>query len=212
MLRPSTIDLRTAVAAIALGCASAPPVVRSHPAMVPAAVAPMEFAASAIDRGIPTLMQRIGEGGREGYRQLRLTHAEMEGWVAPDALARHRTILAGLFPSPADRRWFAWQRWQGSSLTGWCARGVRVASRGGTDGFVEPTLVVDRLLVLGSRDGATWAAWLEGLVLTSTGWRFAPWVPHAQSLEAPRRGHPDVHLWDCDLARQPATSTRPPGG
>ena len=198
--------------ALAVGCAAAPPSMGLRPMALPAATPAGPFVARALDEGLGPVIQLLSEGGREGYRSLRLGEAQMEGWLGAAALARGRTTFGGMVPGPGDRRWFAWRRWRGSALSGWCARGVRVLEPGGPEGFVRRTVVVERVLVIGARGGQRWAAWLEGVVLSRVGLRIAPWVPHAQAVEAPRRSHPDVELWDCDLARPPATSARPPGG
>jgi hypothetical protein len=198
--------------ALALGCAAAVPSVGLRPMDLPAAVAPRDLVSSRLDAGLPALLRALSERGREGYRALRLNGAQMDGWLSPDAITRGRNTFVGMVPGSADHRWFAWRRWRGSALLGWCARGVRVDEANGPEGFVRRTLLVERLLVVGGRGDQRWAAWLEGLMLSRDGWRFAPWVPHAQSVEAPRRSHPDIELWDCDVARSPATSARPPGG
>ncbi len=200
------------VLALTCGCATTPAVPVAHPRAVPPGVAPMAFVSAALERDLPAFVDTLSTQGRDGYRRLRLGSEQMEGWLGPDALTRQRNTLVGIVPSANDRRWTAWRRWGGSTVAGWCARGVRVAERDGAEGFTTRTVVIDRLLVVGVRDGATWAAWTEGLVLEQGGWRLAPWVPHAASVEAPRRAHPDVDLWDCDLARRPATSAPPPGG
>ncbi len=178
----------------------------------PRAIAPSVFARGRLDEGLPQVVRALSEAGRDGYRALRLSDAQMEGWMSAEAVARGRATFVGMVPGPRDRRWFAWNRWRGSAVIGWCARGVRVVEAGDGEGFVRRTLVVERVLVVGARGDQRWAAWLEGLVLASDGWRFAPWAPHAQSVEAPRRSHADVELWDCDLERSPATSAPPPGG
>lgn len=170
------------------------------------------FAAAQLDRGLPTVIRALADAGREGYRALRLGEAQMDGWLGAAARTRSRVTFVGMVPGRGDRRWFAWHRWRGSALRGWCARGVRVLEPDGPEGFLRRTLVADRVLVVGGRGEHRWAAWLEGLVLARDGWRLAPWVPHAQAVEGPRRSHPDVDLWDCDLARPPATSARRPGG
>jgi hypothetical protein len=198
--------------ALALGCATAAPSTGLRPMDLPAAAGARSVLAARVDAGLPALMRALSERGREGYRALRLTDAQVDGWLRPDAISRARNTFVGMVPGANDRRWFAWRRWHGSALLGWCARGARVAEADGPEGFMRRTLVVDRLLVVGGRGEHRWAAWLEGLVLARDGWRFAPWVPHAQSVEAPRRSHPDVDLWDCDAARAPATSAPRPGG
>lgn len=170
------------------------------------------FATARLDAELPAVIAALSTRGRDGYRSLRLGDAQMDGWMTGPAIARRRATFVGMVPGLNDRRWFSWRRWTGSALEGWCARGVRVLVPGGPEGMTAPTLAVDRVLVVGARDGLRWAAWLEGLVLAQGGWRFAPWVPHAQSIEAPRRGHPDVDLWDCDLARRPLTTSAPPPG
>ncbi len=179
---------------------------------LPPAIAPSAFARARLDEGLPRVVRALSEAGRDGYRSLRLTDAQMEGWMSAEAITRGRATFVGMVPGPRDRRWFAWDRWRGSSVIGWCARGVRVVEAGGGEGFLRRTLLVERVLVVGARGEHRWAAWLEGLVLASDGWRFAPWAPHAQSVEAPRRAHADVELWDCDLASPPTTSARRPGG
>jgi hypothetical protein len=197
-----------AVVALALGCA-APPSLGLRPMAVPARARDEAFAAAQLDQGLPTLMRALSERGRDGYRALRLREAQLDGWLSPEAIARVRSMLPGMVPGPGDGRWFAWRRWRGSALVGWCARGVRVLEPGGAEGSLQRTLAVERALVVGDSAGHRWAAWLEGLVLSRDGWRFAPWVAHARSVEAPRRSHPDVDLWDCDLARAPPTSAPP---
>ena len=183
-----------------------------RPMAVPPTGRPEAFIASALDRGLPTVIRLLSERGREGYRALRLGEAQMDGWLDEAAITRGRTTFVGMVPGLNDRRWFAWRRWRGSTLLGWCARGVRLPEANGPEGFLRRTVLVERVLVVGGRAEHRWAAWLEGLVLSREGWRFAPWIPHAQAVEAPRRSHPDVDLWDCDLARPPATSALPPGG
>lgn len=199
--------------ALSLGCASAvAPSLGLRPMAVPPAPSPEAFATSRLNDGLPAVLRALSERGREGYRSLRLGDAQMDGWLTSDAIARGRSTFVGMVPGLHDRRWFGWHRWRGSTVIGWCARGVRVAEAGGREGFVQRTLTVERVLVVGARGEHRWAAWLEGLMLAADGWRFAPWVPHAQSVEAPRRSHADLELWDCDLARPPATSAPPPGG
>lgn len=200
-------------AALAVGCAAAAgPSTGLRPIDPPAAVRAEALATTWLDRGLPAVVDALSERGREGYRALRLSDAQVDDWMSAAAIARGRSTFVGMVPGQHDRRWFAWRRWRGSAVLGWCARGARVAEVNGPDGFLRRTLVVDRVLVVGGREGHRWGAWLEGLVLARDGWRFAPWVPHAQSVEGPRRSHPDVDLWDCDLARRPATSAPPPGG
>ena len=211
-LAPRAERALAAALALSLGCAAAPPSLGLRPMAVPSAERGPSFARAQLERGLPVVMRALSERGRDGYRGLRLGEGQMEGWLSPAAVARGRTTFVGMLPGPGDRRWFAWRRWRGSALLGWCARGVRSHEADGPEGFLHRTLVVERVLVVGGRDEHRWAAWLEGLVLTRDSWRFAPWVPHAQSVEAPRRSHPDADLWDCDLARPPVTSARRPGG
>lgn len=197
--------------ALCVGCAAAPSL-GLRPMEVPPPAQQGAFVGALLDQRLPAVMRALSERGREGYRVLRLREAQMDGWLSPDAIARGRLTFVGMVPGMNDRRWFSWRRWRGSVLRGWCARGVRVMEANGPEGFLRRTLMVERVLVVGGRAEHRWGAWLEGLILSRGGWRFAPWVPHAQGVEAPRRSHPDVDLWDCDLARPPATSAPPPGG
>ena len=197
--------------ALAVGCGAGTPT-GARPRSVPAQVGEGAFASARLDEGLPVIVRALSERGRDGYRALRLGDRGLEGWLVEAAIARGRSTFVGVVPGPGDRRWFAWHRWRGSAVRGWCARGVRVVEPDGPEGFRQRTLWVERVLVVGTQGEHRWAAWLEGLVLASDGWRFAPWVPHAQAVEAPRRSHPDVELWDCDLARPVATSAQPPGG
>jgi hypothetical protein len=206
-------DARLAVSiALTLGCASAPRSLGMRPMEVPPAARTGAFVARQLDQGLGPVISALSEGGREGYRSLRLGEAQMDGWLGEAAIARGRTTFVGMVPGPGDRRWFAWRRWRGSALQGWCARGVRVLEANGPEGLLRRTVLVERVLVVGGRGGQRWAAWLEGLLLSREGWRFAPWVPHSQAVEAPRRSHADLELWDCDLARPAATSAPRPGG
>lgn len=204
----------TVVVALAwvVGCAAAAPSVGLRPMEVPPLAQPVTFATARLDEGLPSLMRALSEHGREGYRALRLSEAQTQGWLSAEAVTRGRNTFVGMVPGLNDRRWFAWRRWRGSVLLGWCGRGVRVREAQGPEGFLRSTIVVDRVLVVAGLGDHRWGAWLEGLVLARDGWRFAPWIPHAQAVEAPRRSHPDVDLWDCDVARRPTTSARPPGG
>lgn len=201
------------VVALALGCAAVVPSLGLRPAEVPpGAHALHAFASARLDASLPALITTLSGQGRDGYRALRLNESQMDGWMTAAAIARGRAAFVGMIPGLNDRRWFAWRRWHGSALVGWCARGVRVLDANGPEGFERRTLLVERVLVVGARGDHRWAAWLEGLLLSQAGWRFAPWVPHAQSVEGPRRAHPDLDLWDCDLARPAAISARRPGG
>lgn len=196
--------------ALALGCAAAPSM-GLRPMAIPATELTEAFVSTALDGGLPTVIRVLTEGGRDGYRALRLGEAQMDGWLNEAAITRGRATFLGMVPGINDRRWFAWRRWRGSVLQGWCARGVRVQEANGPEGFLRRTVLVERVLVVGGGAEHRWAAWLEGVVLSQEGWRFAPWIPHAQSVEAPRRSHSDIDLWDCDLARAPTISALPPG-
>jgi hypothetical protein len=144
--------------------------------------------------------------GSEGILRLRLRDAEVRALFADDAIRRIERTTPGLSPTPGEQRWAMFARFVNSPLVGFCARGARLAERNGPDGLRRPAFVVDRLLVVGSEPNGYWGAWVEGLILTSDGWRLLPSIPFERQVEMPRRDHADVTLWDCDMARRPQGS------
>lgn len=160
------------------------------------------WATARIGEGAAVLFERLTREGAAGLRALRLHPNEWEGLLTEPGRRRALGSFVGLTPSPREARWQLLAAHRGQPLVGWCARGVRVAEAGGAEGFASPTLHVDRLLLVGAEASGRWAFWIEGLVLTRTGWRMLPWVPYEDAVEAPRREHSDLVLWDCDLAQR----------
>jgi hypothetical protein len=160
------------------------------------------WAEARIAEGAPTLLRALSEGGVDGFRALRLRHDEVVELFNDTGRARIEQSVPGLTPSPRERRWQVFAQHRGDALVGWCARGVRIAQPNGPEGFRERVLLVERLLIVGAEPDGRWAAWVEALVLTGAGWRMVPWVPYADAVEAPRRDHSDLVLWDCDLAQR----------
>jgi hypothetical protein len=160
------------------------------------------WAEARVAEGAPVVLARLTGQGAAGMRGLRLRAAEVEGLFTEAGRRRVARVVPGITPSPREPRWQMLAAHRGDPLVGWCARGVRVAEGGGAEGFAQRTLYVDRLLLVGSEPGGRWALWVEGVVLTGAGWRMLPWVPYEDAVEAPRRDHSDLALWDCDLARR----------
>ncbi|MDP3279404.1 MAG: hypothetical protein Q8Q09_29710 [Deltaproteobacteria bacterium] len=149
------------------------------------------------------LHEVLTEAGHEGFLRLRLHSADTEALMFPETWSRLRNVNVGLQPTSGDPRWRHFASFAQSPLVGFCARGVRAVEPGGAEGFRRATLVVDRLLLVGSEREGFWGVWIEGLVLTNEGWRLQSTVPFAQQVEDPRRNHADVQLWDCDLGHRP---------
>ena len=160
------------------------------------------WAEARVAEGAPAVLRALVERGAAGLRGLRLRASEVDGVFTEAGRRRIAQSVPGLTPSPRELRWQMLAVHRGQALVGWCARGVRVAEAGGAEGFQARTLYVERLLLVGSEAGGRWALWVEGLVLTGAGWRMLPWVPYEDAVEAPRRDHSDLALWDCDLARR----------
>ncbi len=160
------------------------------------------WAEARLTEGTPAVLRTLVEGGAAGLRGLRLRASELDAVFTEAGRRRVEQSVAGITPSPREVRWQMLAVHRGDPLVGWCARGVRVAEAGGAEGFQRRTLYVERLLLVGGEAGGRWALWVEGLVLTGAGWRMLPWVPYEDAVEAPRRDHSDLALWDCDLARR----------
>ncbi|MFO0608930.1 MAG: hypothetical protein U0324_37535 [Polyangiales bacterium] len=191
------------VAACSLACAGTTAGAVRVPAVeVPDDAVRSGWAEARIAEGAPVVLERLIREGAGGMRALRLRHAEVESVFTEAGRRRVAGSVAGITPSPREPRWQMLAAHRGQALVGWCARGVRVAEGGGAEGFASRTLYVERLLLVGAEPGGRWALWVEGLVLTGAGWRMLPWVPYEDAVEAPRRDHSDLALWDCDLARR----------
>jgi len=160
------------------------------------------WAEARIAEGATVLFERLTREGAAGLRALRLRHEEFVGMFTEMGRRRAMGSVAGITPSPREPRWQMLTAHRGQSLVGWCARGVRVTETGGAEGFAVRTLHVERLLLVGAEPGGRWAFWVEGSLLTPSGWRILPWVAYETAVEAPRRDHSDLVLWDCDLARR----------
>jgi hypothetical protein len=191
----------TLVATVCAACASTartlPP-----PVEVPDDAVRSGWAEARIAEGVPEVFQALSERGAAGMRALRLRPAEVAEVFTDTGRQRIERSVAGLTPSPHERRWQLLALRRSNPVVGWCARGVRVAEPGGVEGFRARTLFVERVLIVGREPTGRWAAWVEGLVLTGVGWRMLPWVTFEDAVEAPRRDHTDLGLWDCDLARR----------
>ncbi len=195
-------DRAFAAVAVALaGCAGAaralPP-----PIEVPDDAARSGWAEARIAEGVPEVFRALSERGAAGMRALRLRPVEVSELFTDAGRQRIERSVPGLTPSPRERRWQLLAQRRSRPVLGWCARGVRVAEPGGVEGFRARTLFVERVLIVGAEESGRWAAWVEGLVLTSAGWRMLPWVTFEDAVEAPRRDHTDLGIWDCDLARR----------
>ena len=209
--------MRLRVSGLALawtfGCASAGPRytrVMPPPVDVPDHALASGWVAGEVTRWLPGVVTTLTTSGLRGFRTLRLHHEEVEQVLTPAGRTRVERSFVGRTPVAAEARWHMLARLHGSTVAGWCARGVRVAEGGGAEGFAHRTVYIERLLVVGDEPGGgLWGAWLEGLMLTRVGWRMLPWVPYEAAVETPRRNHTDIELWDCDLALRPAP--RPPG-
>jgi hypothetical protein len=150
---------------------------------------------------------------------LRIHPEQIDSLYDSNAAERLRRFNVGVAPSDAEPRWIHFRSFERSALVGYCARGVRITERMGPDGLRDRALVVDRFLLVGSTLSAYWGAWVEGLVLTDTGWRLLPSVAFSRQVEDPRVNHADVQLWDCDLGQRPirerplsSSSDSQPGG
>lgn len=172
------------------------------PVEVPDDAARSGWAEARIAEGVPHVFHALSERGAAGMRALRLRPDEVAELFTDAGRQRIEHSVAGLTPSPRERRWQLLALRRSNPVVGWCARGVRVAEPGGAEGFRHRTLYVERVLIVGTESSGRWAAWVEGLVLTGAGWRMLPWVTFEDAVEAPRREHTDLGLWDCDLARR----------
>jgi hypothetical protein len=145
----------------------------------------------------------FSSAGSEGLLRLRLHGDEISGLFTPNAAERITRIPTGLYPNEGEQRWHMFSALSHSPLVGFCARGVRTVEPNGEEGFRQRALVVDRLLLVGSEPGGLWGAWVEGLLLTPSGWRLLPTIPYDRQVQTPRRDHADVQLWDCDIGERP---------
>jgi hypothetical protein len=146
----------------------------------------------------------LAEGGARALFGMRLQVEQCDRLLTTTGRTRATMSPTGNAPRAHEPRWATMRAFAGTSVVGWCARGVRVAEPDGPEGFAERALMVDRLLVVGREEGGTWGMWVEGLVLTRDGWRILPWVTWGDAVERPRRDHTDVALWDCDRSSGPA--------
>lgn len=185
--------------ALAAGC-GAGAFVALPAAAVPSGADERAWARARLREGLPGFVDALTSRGAEALRALRLRDVEVRSWLNETGQRRARESMTGVAPSSRERRMVALHHWRGSTVTGFCARGVRIVEGDGPEGFAQRTLVVDRVLVVAARSGATWAMWCEGLVWAPGGWRVLPWVPYATVVEAPRRDHFDAQVWDCDVA------------
>ncbi len=188
--------------ALSLAACAGASAVMPPPAPVPDDALRSGWAEARIAEGVPEVFRTLAERGAAGMRGLRLRPAEVNELFTDAGRRRIESSVAGLMPSAHERRWQLFARRRGDRVAGWCARGVHVGEAGGLEGFKHRTLYVDRVLIVGGDGGERWAAWVEGLVLTGVGWRMLPWVSYESAVEAPRRGHSDLSLWDCDLSRR----------
>ncbi len=172
------------------------------PVEVPVDATRSGWAEARIGEGVGDVFRALSERGAAGLRALRLRPAEVAELFNDAGRARIERSVPGLTPSPHERRWRLLSQRRGAPVVGWCARGVRVAEASGVEGFRHRTLYIERVLIVGAEGDERWGAWVEGLVLTSAGWRMLPWVTFEDAVEAPRRDHTDLGLWDCDLSRR----------
>jgi hypothetical protein len=167
----------------------------------------------ALQMATHELRAAFAHEGPDGLLRLRLHGTELDAVFTREIAAAAERSPFGQVPGHGDRRWRMFRALARSDLVGFCARGVRLATANGVDGLRAPAWVVDRLLIIGRERDGLWAAWVEGLVLTADGWRLSPLVPFTRQVEAPRRDHADLALWDCDVgaappARRVLTATR----
>jgi len=187
-----------------LGCS--PPGVVARPVLaVPEGQTERAWTRSRIAEGARALVALLPQGAEATVRGLRMEPGHRVALLDGSGQERAARGTQGGAPGEGSTRWVRLRRMRGSTLAGWCARGVRVVDAG-SEGFARRALVVDRLLLVGREPAGLWGVWLEGLVLTSDGWRVLPWIGWAQAVEAPRRDHGDVALWDCDLGERPGSS------
>lgn len=197
-LRPVALALLVALCA---ACAGSP--VRSIPTLdVPDEAMTNGWARARIAEGVPRVFEALATRGAAGMRAMRLRPHEVAELFNEAGRARIERSVPGITPSTRERRWTLLGLHRNDRIVGWCARGVHVAPEGGAEGFQQRTLYVERLLIVGDEGGGRWGAWVEGLVLTGAGWRMLPWVTFEDAVEAPRRDHTDLTLWDCDLAQR----------
>ncbi len=189
-------------ALVLVGCAGGGDVVRRPVLAVPEGAAGRAWAVAQLGAGARRLVALLPQGADAAVRSLRMEPGQRVALLDPSGLERAARGTLGGAPREGSPRWVQLRRMQGSSLAGWCARGVRVVEPG-SEGFARRALVVDRLLIVGREAQGLWGVWLEGLVLTSDGWRVLPWIAWSQAVEVPRRDHGDVALWDCDLGERP---------
>jgi hypothetical protein len=156
-----------------------------------------------VGEGARALVALLPQGAEATVRALRMEAGHRVALLDASGQARAAQGTIGGAPGEGGQRWVRMRRLRGSTLAGWCARGVRVVDTG-AEGFAQRVLVVDRLLLVGREAGGLWGVWVEGLALTSDGWRVLPWISWAQAIEAPRRDHGDAQLWDCDLGVRPS--------
>ncbi len=195
-------ELAACLCALSLGACAGAPAATFPTVSVPDDAARSGWAEARIHEGVPRVFRALAEGGAGAMRAMRLRPAEVGELFTDAGRQRIERSVPGLTPSPRERRWQLLSLHRGDAVVGWCARGVHVAEPGGAEGFRERTLYVERLLIVGAEGDGRWGAWIEGLVLTGNGWRMLPWVPFEDTVEAPRREHSDLALWDCDLARR----------
>ncbi len=181
---------------LVVGCSAAPP-----PFEAPSDAMRSGWAALHLRRAVRGLVRSVATGGAAGLRGLRPTPRELEQWLSPNGIERGRRAFVGAPPFEGARS-LPFETLRGSRFAGWCARGPRVVDA--AEGFARPTLVIERLLVVGVERDGVWGVWLEGLALTRDGLRVLPWVHWNQAIERPRREHSDLALWDCDLGERPA--------
>lgn len=190
----------------AFGCGAALQVAPIAAVAVPEGVAHRPWVSAQLQASSPVVLRAMLAGPRATQRALGLSEGLRLGLFDAAGLTRAAQGLASGGPSEGDLRWVRFRALRGSASAGWCARGVRVVEAG-AEGFAHRAVVIDRLLLVGRESGPTaglWASWLEGLVVTAEGVKVLPWISWRDAVEAPRRDHVDISLWDCDLAARPA--------
>ena len=113
--------------------------------------------------------------------------------LSEDAARRMRLLRARPRELPRDRlQAFAEPRYLGV-----CAQGSEAALRGGALGLRHPTWTLQRLLVVGEREGGRrLAAWVEAdFVFAEEGFTMLD----LRRVEAPRWEHSDLEIATCDL-------------